>query len=91
MSILLLFLDALDAAYLSDAYRKVISQYQGKTIALAVIPRIGEKLILEVGTAAVYFEIADVIHRMAVQGRFQVDIYLKACLPPLQTNSRKIA
>ena len=83
MSILLLFLEALDVAYLSATHREIIQKYHNQVISLAVIPRIGEKLILESGTKAAYFEIVDVTHRMAVQGRFQVDIHLKASLPPM--------
>ena len=83
MSILLLFLEALDAAYLSAAHRDVIQKYHNQIISLGVIPRIGEKLILEAGTKAAYFEVVDVTHRMAIQGRFQVDLHLRATLPPL--------
>jgi|GEM_PF-3839351 hypothetical protein len=83
MSILLLFLEALDAAYLSAAQRDIIQKYHNQIISLGVIPRVGEKLILEAGTKVAYFEVMDVIHRMAVQGRFQVDLHLRAALPPL--------
>lgn len=88
MSILLMFLDALDAIYLSKVQREIMQHYQQQTIALGVIPRIGEKLILDVSTTAAYFEVVEVIHRKAIQGRFQVDLYLKACLPPMQSQSR---
>jgi hypothetical protein len=83
MSILLIFLEALEVAYLSATHREIIQKYHNQIISLGVIPRIGEKLILETGTKAAYFEVMDVTHRMAVQGRFQVDLHLRAVLPPL--------
>lgn len=83
MSILLLFIEALDVVYLSGTHREIIQKYHNQIISLAVIPRIGEKIILESGTKAAYFEVVDVIHRMAVQGRFQVDLHLRAAMPPL--------
>lgn len=82
MNVLLIFLDALEAAYLSEATKAIIKQYRNQTVALGVIPRMGEKLILEYSTKAAYFEVVEVVHRTAKQGRFQVDLYLKATLPP---------
>ncbi|NJL48263.1 MAG: hypothetical protein HC929_13250 [Leptolyngbyaceae cyanobacterium SM2_5_2] len=73
MSILLLFIEALEAVYLSAAHRDIIQKYHNQIISLGVIPRVGEKLILEAGTKAAYFEIVDVTHRMpcrALSGGF---------------------
>lgn len=84
MTIFLIFLDALDATYLSSVTRNIIQHYHKQTIALAVVPRVGEKVLLEQNTSVAYFEIADVVHRQAHQGHFQVDLYLKSALPPLR-------
>lgn len=84
MNIFLIFVDALEATYLSEAYREIIQKYDKRAIVLGTTPRQGEKLILESNTRAAYFEVVDVVHRTEKQGRFQVDLYLKATLPPFQ-------